>query len=347
MSLRDGGGARVLRAKEGVGCGCCRSAFFGIIGYHGTVNSAEFNEVVDFYSRVTTKRPEGFLVSCRGLIILVLALALVGNLTALGYAQSRPSDRDFEDAFMLFEKSELIDDVIKEGDKFNLAKELRDLQQKYERTFGREMPEQLWSEFDRGVRDVWAMPPEARPPRKKALPPSPELFFAEERVRVLSKTRREGNGFDASKELAKLAEKYESRFGVPMPGELKDRYLQDAQTARALVPGEPGSSDDSRKKERDGEKPRTPSSTASIALRQIRSFYLDGLPDWFRQRDQNQDGQLGLYEWPRSQVDEFRRFDLNRDGFLVQAEVLRTLGVTTRPTTPTARSSDVRRSDRR
>lgn len=282
--------------------------------------------------------------------ILVFALGTVYQSTASAQGKSAPSDRDFEDAFMLFEKSELIDDVIKEGDKFNLPKELRDLQQKYEKTFGREMPERVWKEFDGGVRDVWDTPPEARPPRKKALPPSPELFLAEERVRVLSKTRREGDGFDAAKELAKISEKFEAKFGAPMPGDLKDRYMQDAQVARSIVPRDAGASSDASKKDAaNGKKPASP--TASTALNQIRSLYMDGLPDWFRQRDENHDGQLGLYEWPRAQIDEFRRFDLNRDGFLVQVEVLRTLGVpvktpsspTKTATSPTKTATDARR----
>lgn len=45
------------------------------------------------------------------------------------------------------------------------------------------------------------------------------------------------------------------------------------------------------------------------------------LPDWFRARDKDGDGQLGLYEWPAGSIAEFERYDANKDGFVTAAEV--------------------------
>lgn len=47
------------------------------------------------------------------------------------------------------------------------------------------------------------------------------------------------------------------------------------------------------------------------------------LPAWFDQSDANHDGQIGLYEWPRERLDEFSRYDLNDDGFIVPDEAAR------------------------
>ena len=45
------------------------------------------------------------------------------------------------------------------------------------------------------------------------------------------------------------------------------------------------------------------------------------LPDQYRARDTDKDGQIGLYEWPRSDYATFRKLDLNRDGFLTPQEL--------------------------
>jgi len=49
------------------------------------------------------------------------------------------------------------------------------------------------------------------------------------------------------------------------------------------------------------------------------------LPPWFRELDRDGDGQISLAEWRRSgrSFDEFRRYDLNKDGFITPDEVLR------------------------
>jgi len=51
-----------------------------------------------------------------------------------------------------------------------------------------------------------------------------------------------------------------------------------------------------------------------------------GLPDWFRQRDANHDGQIMMYEyasdWTDELVSEFNRLDVNRDGIVTPRECL-------------------------
>ncbi len=60
-----------------------------------------------------------------------------------------------------------------------------------------------------------------------------------------------------------------------------------------------------------------------------------GLPDWFRQRDADGDGQLSLSEYaPKatpSQIAEFSRLDINRDGLLTAKEYLRATGAAKSP----------------
>src|SRR5262249_23623972 len=50
-----------------------------------------------------------------------------------------------------------------------------------------------------------------------------------------------------------------------------------------------------------------------------------GLPSWFAECDQDNDGQVSLYEWRRhnDRLAEFHRYDLNKDGFVTVEEVLR------------------------
>jgi hypothetical protein len=44
------------------------------------------------------------------------------------------------------------------------------------------------------------------------------------------------------------------------------------------------------------------------------------LPEQYASRDSNQDGQLGLYEWPKTDWATFKRLDLNGDGFVTPQE---------------------------
>ena len=46
------------------------------------------------------------------------------------------------------------------------------------------------------------------------------------------------------------------------------------------------------------------------------------LPEAYRDKDKNGDGQIGLYEWPRKDLAAFRKLDRNGDGFLTAAELI-------------------------
>lgn len=47
------------------------------------------------------------------------------------------------------------------------------------------------------------------------------------------------------------------------------------------------------------------------------------LPEQYRSKDTNKDGQIGMYEWPKNDYATFRKLDLNRDGFLTAEELTR------------------------
>lgn len=46
------------------------------------------------------------------------------------------------------------------------------------------------------------------------------------------------------------------------------------------------------------------------------------LPAQYAARDANRDGQIGLYEWSKTDISTFNSLDANRDGFLVPAELV-------------------------
>jgi len=48
-----------------------------------------------------------------------------------------------------------------------------------------------------------------------------------------------------------------------------------------------------------------------------------GVPGWFGERDKDKDGQVGMYEWPRDQLEEFAKHDRNGDGFITAIELIK------------------------
>jgi len=49
------------------------------------------------------------------------------------------------------------------------------------------------------------------------------------------------------------------------------------------------------------------------------------IPSWFKELDQDNDGQIAMYEWRagKKPLDEFRTWDLNDDGFIIPEECMR------------------------
>jgi Ca2+-binding EF-hand superfamily protein len=70
------------------------------------------------------------------------------------------------------------------------------------------------------------------------------------------------------------------------------------------------------------------------------------LPSWFQELDIDTDGQVSLYEWrkPRKEVEEFRQYDRNDDGFIIAEEVLwqKSQSASGTKTTQTAATSEQR-----
>ncbi len=58
----------------------------------------------------------------------------------------------------------------------------------------------------------------------------------------------------------------------------------------------------------------------------VRERVTYALPDEFKSKDTNRDGQIGFYEWNRRDLAGFKRLDLNDDGFLTPFELLKTSG---------------------
>src|SRR5579872_4336844 len=66
-----------------------------------------------------------------------------------------------------------------------------------------------------------------------------------------------------------------------------------------------------------------PDAKAEAKPKKVRRPVTVKLPDQYRSKDTDKDGQIGMYEWPRSDYATFRKLDLNGDGFLTAQELIR------------------------
>lgn len=80
-----------------------------------------------------------------------------------------------------------------------------------------------------------------------------------------------------------------------------------------------------------GDRGRSSSSASSTQKAKPLPFIRD-LPEKYRSLDKNEDRQLGMYEWDRGNLAEFRKFDLNGDGFLTPPELTFALALAAKPT---------------
>jgi hypothetical protein len=74
--------------------------------------------------------------------------------------------------------------------------------------------------------------------------------------------------------------------------------------------------------------PADPNSKVVRSAGRNRAPLVVALPEEYKSRDINRDGQIGLYEWPRTDFATFRKLDQNGDGFITPREL-------TAPTTTT------------
>lgn len=267
----------------------------------------------------------------------ILAALLVVGLTIPAVAVAQlPANRDaqeFVDAFLITERAKLVARVHREGDQFEAGRELDKLRQKHEKVFGRPISDEMLADFDRLARDAAAQAPDPAlldPDSGKRKNPSdvyPDLYLAGVKVKFMEDIREEGNRFDTTKEMAKVAERFERNFGAPFPNQPQFDLGRVAEQARTVISEQRAASplSTAAPNRTAGAAPSRPTVniplTAPIpVVRGVR--YPDGLPEWFAAHDKNQDGQVGLYEWERDKLADFKTWDANGDGFLEPLEVL-------------------------
>ncbi len=168
------------------------------------------------------------------------------------------------------------------------------------------------------------IPPQASPPRQG--PPQPNADnsarvkqFAESMMRQYDKNK---NGRLEKEEWSQMRENLRDgadrdHDGIITQEELSAKLLEYSQ-------------------KRDGGgrsgRPDGPGASSSTVQRKSYRFLSpserlpQGLPDWFSEKDTNQDGQISMAEysraWTEAVADEFGKFDLNRDGVVTPRECL-------------------------
>ena len=96
--------------------------------------------------------------------------------------------------------------------------------------------------------------------------------------------------------------------------------------------------DRDRRSDRDGERSRDSSSGSSKSSKKVvkpKERVTKVLPEDYRSKDKNGDGQIGLYEWDRSAFAKFYELDRNGDGLLTADELI----AATKKTSSSSKSS--------
>ena len=103
-----------------------------------------------------------------------------------------------------------------------------------------------------------------------------------------------------------------------------------ASAIRPTLPGPPPPRAPKKPRERE-DREREPPVQAKMKPR-----YLEFIPKWYRELDDDQDSQVGLYEWRRHGLPtpEFFKYDTNEDGFFTQEEFRRAEGWKQEPDEP-------------
>ncbi len=126
-----------------------------------------------------------------------------------------------------------------------------------------------------------------------------------------------------------------------LPSPLRDRLQQsglsaDSPISRDAFSGAMQKAMEQRQQEGDsgrsdgGDRSRSSSSSSNPQKAKPLPFIRD-LPEKYRPLDKNEDRQLGMYEWDRANLAEFRKFDLNGDGFLTPPELTFALTLAAKP----------------
>lgn len=125
-----------------------------------------------------------------------------------------------------------------------------------------------------------------------------------------------------------------------VPSFLRDRMQQaglslDKPISREEFSGTMQKVMEQRQQEGDSsrsDRSRTDSRSRSASSTNVKPpAFIRDLPERYRSLDKNSDRQLGLYEWDRANLAEFRKFDLNDDGFLTPPELTLALAQAAKP----------------
>lgn len=180
----------------------------------------------------------------------------------------------------------------------------------------------------------FGIPPELMPAPVMGFGPASELFDVDVQPEDTKEAEERLRRYDRNRDGVLTAEEVRRFDGNPMDfdrnkdgkltvSELAIRYARIRQgreqnESRSRVANRP----DDRRDDRDQEIPDPYDGRKSLRLGSDRD--LDGLPDWFIQRDANQDGQVMMNEytstWSDDLVAEFFQFDVNQDGTITIEE---------------------------
>ncbi len=127
-------------------------------------------------------------------------------------------------------------------------------------------------------------------------------------------------------------------FGKPGNAEPKSASAAPADSK----PAASASSEKPKHEEKTAEAASTPDDSAAppekrvIRQRSAKERLPDGLPDWFREKDRDGDGQVMMSEfareWTAEKAAEFDRLDLNHDGIITPSECLKAQRCAAAPT---------------
>ncbi|MEX0824863.1 MAG: EF-hand domain-containing protein [Pirellulaceae bacterium] len=181
----------------------------------------------------------------------------------------------------------------------------------------------------------FGIPPELMPGPVMGFGPAAELYDVDIRPEDIKEAEEQLRRYDRNRDGVLSKNEVSSRWeGNPMDFDRnKDGKLTASELAVRYARRRQGREEnetrsrvtnrrDERRDDRGQETPDPYDGRKSLRLGSHRD--LDGLPDWFRDRDANEDGQVMMNEytskWSDDLVAEFFRFDTNQDGTITANE---------------------------